>query len=239
MRVLVGMVLGLIACDAGALPLPPPSAPAPAPSTKVVAPVEPPAPAPVPPPVPPPPPPRPASGAKHAPAAVIVVVDRSGSMQGAKLEAAKQAARVVVETLEPSDEVGVIAFDSESRIVAPLQRDSARASIETAIGAIAAGGGTNVYPALKDAVGALRDSKLAYKHIILLTDGEAPYDGLAELLQDAVTAHITISAVGVEGADRNLLTLIADAGHGRLYVVGKLEALPEVFRSEVKEALDR
>jgi hypothetical protein len=43
------------------------------------------------------------------------------------------------------------------------------------------------------------------KHVILMTDGEAPSDGIAELVQDMRASRITVSCVGVQGADRNLL----------------------------------
>jgi len=160
-------------------------------------------------------------------------------MQGPKLDTAKQATRDVVESLDPADEVGVIAFDSEATVVVPLQRASNRTKIEAAIKDVTAGGGTNILPALKGALTALRGSKLKLKHILLLTDGEAPYDGIPELLKDVEYDHITISTIGVQGADRNLLALISDAGGGRLYMVEEVGSLPKLFLKELKAAFKR
>ena len=69
--------------------------------------------------------------------------------------------------------------------------------------------------------------------MVFLSDGEAPTDGLVELLHDMHDAGITLSAVGVAGADRNLLNLMADAGDGRVYYVEDLKVLPKLFATEV------
>jgi hypothetical protein len=47
---------------------------------------------------------------------------------------------------------------------------------------------------------------------------------------------ITVSAVGVQGADRGLLQQIVDAGDGRLYMVEDIGALPKIFMKETQEA---
>ena len=48
---------------------------------------------------------------------------------------------------------------------------------------------------------------------------------------------ITVSTVGVAGADRNFLAMIADAGDGRLYLVDDVAALPKIFAKEVAAAM--
>ena len=49
-------------------------------------------------------------------------------------------------------------------------------------------------------------------------------------------SRITVSCVGVQGADRNMLAMIADAGDGRLYMVEDIGALPKIFMKETQEA---
>jgi uncharacterized protein with von Willebrand factor type A (vWA) domain len=233
----------VIACDAG---LPPPSPPPPVPPPTAVVkatPVDasvPRAPTPVITPVDPPAPTTTTAAApKHEPGAVVVIIDRSGSMQGLKLDTAKQATHKMIETLEATDEVGVITFDSDATVVVPLQRASNRTKIEAAIKDVTAGGGTNILPALKGALAALHGSKLKLKHVLFLSDGEAPTDGIAEVANEIRAEGATISAVGVQGADRNFLAMIADAGEGRLYMVEDLGALPKLFLKEVKAAFKR
>ena len=74
------------------------------------------------------------------------------------------------------------------------------------------------------------------KFAILMTDGEAPSDGIPELVGDMRGARITVSCVGVQGADRNLLAMIAEAGDGRLYMVEDVGSLPRIFMKETQEA---
>ncbi|HUJ61468.1 MAG TPA: VWA domain-containing protein [Kofleriaceae bacterium] len=168
--------------------------------------------------------------------ALVLVIDRSGSMQGPKLEAAKESARVTAEVLSPNDYIAVVAFDSEANVYVRPQRAANRTRISAEISRLQAGGGTNIFPGLKEAFDILQSINAKVKHVILMTDGEAPSDGIAELVQDMHGSRITVSCVGVQGADRNLLSMIADAGEGRLYMVEDIGALPKIFMKETQEA---
>ncbi|MCA9676761.1 MAG: VWA domain-containing protein, partial [Myxococcales bacterium] len=168
--------------------------------------------------------------------ALVLVVDRSGSMQGAKLEAAKESARVTAEVLSPNDILSVVAFDSEAQVYVRPQRASNRMRISAEISRLQAGGGTNIYPGLREAFEILQGINAKVKHVIVLSDGEAPYDGIADLVSDMRASRITVSCVGVAGADRNLLSLISDNGDGRLYMTDDIGALPRIFMKETTEA---
>src|SRR3954469_7328590 len=108
--------------------------------------------------------------------------------------------------------------------------------ISNDISRLQSGGGTNIFPGLKEAFDILQGINAKVKHVILMTDGEAPTDGLAELVQDMRASRITVSAVGVQGADRAMLSMIADAGDGRLYMVEDIGSLPKIFMKETQEA---
>jgi Mg-chelatase subunit ChlD len=168
--------------------------------------------------------------------ALALVIDRSGSMQGPKLEAAKESARVTTEVLSPNDYIAVVAFDSEAHVLVRPQRAANRMRISSDIARLTSGGGTNIFPGLKEAYEILQGINAKVKHVIVLSDGEAPTDGIAELVQDMRASRITVSCVGVQGADRNLLSMIADGGEGRLYMVEDLGALPKIFMKETQEA---
>ncbi|HEX4450001.1 MAG TPA: VWA domain-containing protein [Kofleriaceae bacterium] len=168
--------------------------------------------------------------------ALVLVMDRSGSMQGAKLEAAKESARVTTEVLSPNDFISVVAFDSEAMVLVRPQRAGNRAAISREIARLQSGGGTNIYPGLKEAFDILQGINAKVKHVILMTDGEAPTDGLTDLVGEMRQSRITVSCVGVQGADRGMLQMISEAGEGRLYMVEDIGALPRIFMKETQEA---
>jgi uncharacterized protein YegL len=173
-------------------------------------------------------------GANGKPVAMVLLIDRSASTQGSRLEAAKEAARVTVEILAPTDSIAVIAFDTEAREVVPMQRANNKMRISTDISKLTSGGGTSFYPALQAASDALSGLGRVHKHVVLVTDGESPADGIADLVAAMHAAHIVVSAVGLQGADRALLTTIADQGGGRLYMVEDLASLPKIFMRETR-----
>ena len=72
------------------------------------------------------------------------------------------------------------------------------------------------------------------KHVILLSDGQAPYDGIYQLADEMRASGITVSAVGIGDADRNLLKLVAEHGEGRLYFTDNVFELPRIFMQETQ-----
>lgn len=167
--------------------------------------------------------------------ALALVMDRSGSMTGAKIEAAKASARATAEVLTPTDLLGVIAFDTSAHVYVPMQRAANRMRISNEIARLQPGGGTNIYAGLREAADVLRRTDAKVKHVILLSDGDAPREGIADLVTDMRAARVTVSCVGVDGADRDLLAQIAERGQGRVYMVQDMGALPRIFMKETQE----
>ncbi|MBK9070506.1 MAG: VWA domain-containing protein [Myxococcales bacterium] len=128
-----------------------------------------------------------------------------------------------------------MAFDTQAKVFVRPQRASNRMRIASEIATLRAGGGTNIYPGLRDAFELLQNINAKVKHVILLSDGQAPTDGLADLVRDMRASRITVSAVGVAGASRSLLQMIVDAGDGRLYMVEDIGSLPRIFMKETTE----
>ncbi len=170
---------------------------------------------------------------------VVLVLDRSGSMSGEKMEAAKEAARAAVEVLEPDDMVAVIVFDNTATTIVALQKASNRLRITTDIARLQPGGGTDVAAGLAAAEKELASSTTTRKHVILLSDGQSSYDGIADRVDAMRTGGATVSAIGIGDADRNLLQLIAEHGDGRLYMSDSAAELPRIFIKETKTALGR
>src|SRR6266699_4601645 len=128
--------------------------------------------------------------------ALMIVMDVSGSMGGgpggaSKMDLAKEAALAAVELLGEYDQVGILAFDDHNQWMIRPTFASDLTPIEDAISRMQPGGGTEIYPALKEAFEALVPLDAKVKHIILLTDGEAPRGPYEELAKQMDTAQIT------------------------------------------------
>jgi Mg-chelatase subunit ChlD len=167
--------------------------------------------------------------------AIALVIDRSGSMSGPKIEMAKESARATAEVLEPNDLITVIAFDNQPYTIVRVQKASNRLRISTDIARIQPGGGTNILPALQEAYQTLAPVNAKVKHVILMSDGQASYDGIAEVCQEMRANRITVSAIGIGDADRNLLQMVAENGDGRFYMADDASELPKLFLKDTKE----
>lgn len=169
--------------------------------------------------------------------ALALVIDRSGSMQGQPLEMAKTAARRTAEILGPDDQIEVIGFDTEPMTVVRMQSARNRARIANDISRLRPGGGTDIRPAIDRAYQDLQVTRAVTKHVIVLSDGQAPTDGMRELIQNMVADGITVSAVGLgSGVDRALLENIGRIwGGGRTYITSDANNLPQIFLRETQQ----
>jgi Mg-chelatase subunit ChlD len=167
--------------------------------------------------------------------AMVLVIDRSGSMTGLPLEMAKAACAATVTTLQSDDLIGVIAFDSLPNRYVKLQPARYRGRIQNDIAQIQAGGGTAIFPALDAAYQDISVVQARKKHVILLTDGRADSQGIRDLVQAMVAEAITVTTVGLgSSVDAELLRSIADAGAGRYHAVADANALPRIFTRETE-----
>ncbi len=166
-------------------------------------------------------------------AAVALVLDRSGSMAGEKLEMAKSAAIATAEVLGHNDSLGVWAFDSEAHIVASMTRLTSTNAVSGQIAAIASGGGTNLQPAFQLAREALLRTKARVKHMIILTDGQTAGAGYEQLATQCRGEGMTISTVAIgEGSHVALLQAIASSGGGQGYTTLDASGITRIFTQD-------
>ncbi|HEY7326259.1 MAG TPA: FixH family protein [Gemmataceae bacterium] len=169
--------------------------------------------------------------------AMVLVIDKSGSMGGEKIELAKKAAAGAVELLGPKDKIGVIAFEGETFWVSDVQPASNKNSVIDKISAIEAGGGTVMAPAMEAAYDALLNTTAKLKHVIILTDGISAPGDFEGISQNMAQAKITVTTVGVgEDADKKLLEEIARIGNGRYYYTDDPSSVPQIFAKETVTA---
>jgi len=169
--------------------------------------------------------------------AMVLVIDKSGSMGGVKIELAKEAAKAAVELLGRRDQVAVIAFDGSPHWVAEMHSASDKFYLIDRISSLSAGGGTSIYPALQQAYSALADTSARLKHVILLSDGHSQPGAFYEVVSSMRSESITVSTVGIgSGADVNLLTNISNWGGGRFYFTQDAYSIPQIFAKETVTA---
>lgn len=167
--------------------------------------------------------------------ALQLVIDSSGSMQGEKMTLCKAAAIEAAKALQPTDMIGVIAFDSTPREVVPLQKVAGRSHIVPKIARIAADGGTDLFPAMEKGFLSLRKADASTKHMIVLTDGQTPPNRFRELATRMKADGITVSGVAVgPDADVNLMRQIASIGGGKVYHVLSPKAIPKMLMREAR-----
>lgn len=168
---------------------------------------------------------------------MVLVIDKSGSMGGDKIEMAKEAAKSAAELLGPKDKLGVIAFEGDFYWISELQSASNKGRIIDDISRLEAGGGTNMYPAMEEAFNALNGTSAKLKHVIMLTDGISSPGDFQGMASTMAAARMTVTTVSVgEGADNTLLEEIANLGQGRNYVATDPASLPQIFAKETMTA---
>ena len=171
-------------------------------------------------------------------AAVAFVIDRSGSMAQAvgdsdRLQIAKQATLTAIQQLNPQSKVSVIAFDTEARLIAPLQPVSQIDELKRQLGHMVPGGGTDLYPALEMALDQLRNADSSIKHVIVFTDGLTPPAPFEALVNEMTSAGMTVSTVsiGTWAGDVELRN-IAKKGGGAFHSTNDFKALPSIMAQE-------
>jgi len=167
--------------------------------------------------------------------AMVLCIDRSGSMQGEAIEMAKKAAKATLDVLANDDLVEVVAFDSQATRYVKMQPARNRSRIRGLIGQMQSGGGTDFFPPLDAAYNDMTVTQARKKHVILLTDGKAPPTGLRDLVTTMIAEQITVTTVGLGAeADEQLLKMIADVGGGRYHAVPDAQSLPRIFTKETE-----
>jgi hypothetical protein len=165
--------------------------------------------------------------------ALALVIDKSGSMTGVKIELAKESAIATAEVLQPRDKICVVAFDSDARWIVEMTDASDTGRITGGIASLKAGGGTFIRPGMTMAGRALGDVAARHKLLLVLSDGQTEGEGYASLASALAAEGITVTTVGIgDGADGRLLTAMAEAGGGRFYFTNDFFSLPRIFTKE-------
>jgi Ca-activated chloride channel family protein len=178
----------------------------------------------------------------RVPTDLMVILDRSGSMGGYKLEQARTAVRELVAQLGPEDRFGLVTYSNDATLVIPLATADAdaRARWFTTLAGIDADGGTNMSSGLDLGLDTIERARSAghVPRAILLSDGlanqgDASHEGLLRRATRAARSEYMLTTVGI-GTDFNeyLMTALADAGTGNYYYLKASDDLANVFARE-------
>src|SRR5690349_2698563 len=185
---------------------------------------------------------------------VMLAVDVSGSMaasdvQPTRIDAAIAAGRTLIDKLPSNAQVGLVIFNSQAQVVAPLTGD--KGSVKDALGSLAPGGGTAIGDGIQVSVAQLVSivdpngpKSQNYARVVLLTDGSSN-SGIDNqtAAAGAAQAHIPVDTIGigarnqttmvqgrvVDGVDEQALQAIASATGGHYYYAADEGQLSRIY----------
>jgi len=169
---------------------------------------------------------------------LCLVIDRSTSMQGARLQRVKEATSYIIDYLTDKDYFSLVTFSDRADIVLPAQRGLDKAIAKSKVSMIHSSGGTEILQGLLvglDQVDRWQTSQ-TINHLILLTDGQT-YGDEEECLAQAVEAAqrgISISTMGI-GQDWNdkLLDEVASLSGGTSAYIDSASKITSMFREKI------
>lgn len=170
-----------------------------------------------------------------------LVLDRSGSMQGAKLESMKAAARRLIETLTPEDVVAIVIYDDQVQTLVPATPAADKAALLAAVDTIVESGGTAMSLGMQAGQAELQKHSGPDRlgHMLLLTDGQTwgDEDVCRSIAQGLGQAGVRITALGL-GAEWNeqLLDDLAEATGGSSDYVAEPSQIASFFQRAVRSA---
>jgi Ca-activated chloride channel family protein len=180
------------------------------------------------------------SGKDRPPVNVAIVLDKSGSMSGAKIQRAREAAIAALERLDERDIVSVVTYDNSARVVVPATKMSDRADIIESIRAIQSGGSTALFAGVSKGAAELRKflAKDRVNRVILLSDGLANVGPsspgeLADLGRSFGKEGIAVTTIGLgTGYNEDLMAQLAANSDGTHAFAESASDLNRMFAAE-------
>jgi len=185
------------------------------------------------------------SSKKRAPVNVALVIDKSGSMGGDKIQKAKQAALAAVDRMDKDDIVSVVAYDSSVRVLVPATKVSDRAAIRRGINQLTAGGSTALFAGVSKGAREIRKflEEDRVNRVILLSDGlanvgpDSPGE-LGDLGASLAKERISVTTIGLgTGYNEDLMTQLARRSDGNHAFVEHSRDLARIFNYEFGDIL--
>jgi Ca-activated chloride channel homolog len=181
----------------------------------------------------------------RTPVNVAFVIDRSGSMQGARIAQAREAAIMAINRLDQSDIASVVIFDDRVDVVIPSQPVNDRAKFAERIRQVGVRGDTAIHAGVMEGAREVRKFKdpKRLNRIVLLSDGQAnvgpsqPAD-FAQLGRELLGDGISVSTIGLGlGYNEDLMLQLARASDGNHAFADAPNDLIQIFNREFDDVL--
>ncbi len=173
-----------------------------------------------------------------APAAINfgMVLDRSGSMDGNKIESLKRAVIQVIDTLGPEDTISVVVFDETAQVVVPSSAATNKIELKNQVEAIRVQGGTAMSTGLEAGIAEIRKGmgNGRVTHMVLLTDGQTwgDEDQCRALAQQLGTDGVRLTALGLgDEWNEQLLDDLAAATQGTSDYIADPKDIAKYFQA--------
>jgi Ca-activated chloride channel family protein len=134
------------------------------------------------------------------PSHVCLVLDRSTSMQGPRMDMVKSSALVLLQQLRPQDLLSVVVFSDRAEVLIPPTRASSLSKSDHRISLLQTGGGTEILQGLRQGMQQLRMTNGSHvRNLVMLTDGHTYGDdaGCLDLAREAAEEGISINILGI------------------------------------------
>lgn len=184
--------------------------------------------------------------AAPSPINLSLVIDRSGSMSGDRIEKAREAAIMAINMLKDDDIVSVIAYSDNAYVIIPATKAKNKAAMIKIINdTIKPGGGTALFAGVSNGIKEVNKfiNKNQVNRIILLSDGQANVGPsttkeLADLGQVAGKQGIAVTTIGLgNGYNEDLMTALAGFSDGNHAYVENSADLEKAFVREFKDVM--
>ena len=188
-----------------------------------------------------------AGRSSQTPLRLTFLLDNSGSMERIdRQQTVRRAFAVLAQQLTPIDQVTLISFARQPRLLADRVSGAEAANLLKMIDELPSEGGTNLEAALQIAFQKAREQQLdnAQNRIILLTDGavnlgDASPERLSNMIVNMRNSGIAFDAAGIsaDGLNDEILEALTRKGDGRYYLLDSLESVDEGFAKQIAGAL--
>lgn len=187
--------------------------------------------------------PAPSQAFSRTPVNLSLVIDRSGSMLGEKIDNVKQAVNQILDHLAPDDYISLVLFNERSLVALPAQHIQDLDQLKARVNALKAEGGTSMSKGMQDGLNELKKhtGPTRISRMLLLTDGQTWEDeaDCQHLASEAKLSEVTITALGVgEDWNETLLDAIARNSAGRADYIDTPDKIITLFKAEVQQLQD-